>query len=188
MFYQFECANASLTTDGVDSGRGSETVLKVWYQTAKKLQTDTEWRREKEGEKARMDKVGDKTKIFIGYRWHDCAHTTHLNTRTPHLPSAITVLLDIVFWFQWQQSRQAGGRHSCPGYILLPGIHTEQNIRVIDLVCLQMCKVVKDGQKNTSLAARSCWTIAELTVLGMVWILSSTGFNRSRTPWNRHTL
>ena len=29
MFYQFVCANVSLTTDGVDSGCGSETVLKV---------------------------------------------------------------------------------------------------------------------------------------------------------------
>lgn len=30
----------SPTTDGVDSGCGSETVHKVWYQTAEKLQTE----------------------------------------------------------------------------------------------------------------------------------------------------
>ncbi len=45
---------------------------------------------------------------------------------------------------------------------------------------------MREWQKNTSLAARSCWTIAELTVVGMVWILSRTGFSKSRTPWNTH--
>lgn len=42
------------------------------------------------------------------------------------------------------------------------------------------------GKFCTSLAARSSWTTAELTVVGMVWILSTKAFSRSRTPW-KHT-
>lgn len=35
----------------------------------------------------------------------------------------------------------------------------------------------------TSLAARSCCTTAELTVLGIVKVFSKITFKRSRTPW-----
>lgn len=106
-----------------------------------------------------------------------------------HLPSVRVVPLGRVSWFLWQQSRLAAGRHFCPEYIQPP--LTEADIKVKRW---HVCGVYKNkspetrkdpSDSSTSLAARSCCTIAELTVVGMVWILSRTAFSRSRTPWKK---
>lgn len=76
IYFVCVCIYVSLTTDRVDSGCGSETVHKVWYQTAKKLQTEAKWKRENKDSRTK-----DKTEIFvIRYTWQGCTHThTHTN-------------------------------------------------------------------------------------------------------------
>lgn len=118
----FVCVRESLTTDGVNSGCWPEAVHKVWYQTAKKLQTETKRQTENKDKRERNGNI------------HYQIHVTWLHIHIQdikHLPSVTAVPLGTVSWFLWQRNRQAAGRRSCPGYTLLPGLQAGQNIKVI---------------------------------------------------------